>query len=145
MLLNKGKSATFAGACPARNAGKRAGTVAFASINTFCACGDNVSWYKNTTTFAEISITLTKGKFRVGLISFSGIIQPVYRASQRKSQRRGRADISPVRKHWVRNGTRASPGGATLPTPLQLATKNLKVLLSMSARRHCLPILLAKP
>ena len=35
----------------------------------------------NTSTFAEISIKFTKGKFRVGLISFSGIIQPVYRAS----------------------------------------------------------------
>src|SRR5258708_70659 len=82
ILLNKGKIATLAGACPARNAGNRAGTVAFAITNNFSARGDNVSWYMNTSTFAEISIALTKGKFRVGLISFSGIIQPVYRAPQ---------------------------------------------------------------
>src|SRR5882757_83886 len=81
MLLNKGPSATLAGACPARNAGIRAGIVAFASRKALAAFGDNVIWYRNTSTFAEISITLTKGKFRVGLISFSGIIQPVYRAA----------------------------------------------------------------
>ena len=80
MLLNKGKSATLAGACPARNAGRRAGTVAFAITNALAACGDSVIWYKNTSTFADINITLTKGKFLVGLISFSGIIPPVYRA-----------------------------------------------------------------
>src|SRR6266436_4397710 len=81
MLLNKGNSATLAGACPTRNAGIRDGIVALASRNALAECGDNVIRCKNTSTFAEISITLTKGKFRVGLISFSGIIQPVYRAA----------------------------------------------------------------